>query len=348
MPAERVAVLTDYRGSFWSSTTNVRTRTTMNVPRLLKALESEGLDAAAVPAARAFGEIGDDPCHFLYTSSEDPAASYKRFLEAVVFGLDRRGHVPIPDFAFLLAHHDKVFMEVLRGVLLSGDRGQPSVHLFGALEDFDPQEVDFPVVLKPARGAGSAGVTLATGAGEARGAARRISLSSPPRVRFLERLKSHVRRGYEPPSSHLSPFIAQEFLPGHAGDFKVLRYGRRLYVLERENRPGDFRASGSGRLGYRPWSGRNLGPLLDAAWNWAEALGSPFVSMDIAYDPGLVVNHPSLIEFQCVHFGPATIENSVGYFVGKPGAWELIEEESVLEQVFAAACADHIRQRETT
>ena len=51
-------------------------------------------------------------------------------------------------------------------------------------------------------------------------------------------LRSELQRGY---------FYAQEFLPGNDFDTRVTVIGNRAFGYRRMNRPGDFRASGSGR-----------------------------------------------------------------------------------------------------
>ncbi|WP_122262741.1 hypothetical protein [Ornithinimicrobium cerasi] len=338
----RVLVMTDYRGGFWSSTRNVQTATTMDVDRLSEALRISGLDVVVLPAARALSEMGDTPSYVVYTSSEH-AESYKRFIEATVLGLQCRGHTPIPRFEYLLAHHSKAVMESIRGGIFGEDAGNPSARVFGALEELDAEHLRYPVVLKPSRGAGSRGVTLAKDAEEARRSAEELSRSEGPKERLLSVLRAKRRPDFVPPSSHQNPFVVQPYISGLSGDYKVLRYGSRLYVVGRRNREGDFRASGAGLLDYRIGDGEDLAPVLDAAWTWATKLQSPFSSLDVAYSASSNGGHPMLIEFQCVMFGPAALENSVGYYTGGPGAWQFTKEKSVLESVFAQACVGFIR-----
>lgn len=47
-------------------------------------------------------------------------------------------------------------------------------------------------------------------------------------------------------------FFAQEFLPDNPFDVRVTITGNRAFVFRRFNRPGDFRASGSGRIDWDP------------------------------------------------------------------------------------------------
>ena len=54
-----------------------------------------------------------------------------------MFSLRRKGARPIPDPELLMAHHDKVMMELLRSVLLAGTSGQPAAHAFGTFEELE-------------------------------------------------------------------------------------------------------------------------------------------------------------------------------------------------------------------
>lgn len=60
---------------------------------------------------------------------------------------------------------------------------------------------------------------------------------------LLPSLRSELQRGY---------FYAQEFLPGNDFDTRVTVIGNRAFAYRRMNRPGDFRASGSGRPNWDP------------------------------------------------------------------------------------------------
>ena len=59
----------------------------------------------------------------------------------------------------------------------------------------------------------------------------------------LPSLRDELQRGY---------FYAQEFLPGNEFDTRVTVIGNRAFAYRRMNRPGDFRASGSGRPNWDP------------------------------------------------------------------------------------------------
>lgn len=340
-----IALLVDYRGAFWSSTKNASYFASLDVDRLSRRLESLGhavevLEFAALDLTRS--DLAGT--YVIYTSSEDSGAHYKRFIESKVLGLEMRGAHPIPRLELLLAHHDKTAMEAVRAALLGGTAGQPLARTYGTYEEYERLARPWPsvpVVLKPAQGAGSRGVALLRDEGSAASAARRLMRSSTLREAAFEIAQRARRRNYVPRSLHRSAIVLQEYVPGLRGDYKVLRYGDRYYAIGRTNRPGDFRASGSGLLDYEPERRADLAPLLDAAEIWSDALGSPYCSLDIAYEPSAGVD-PHLIEFQCVMFGPAAAENSTGFFRRTDSGWTRTAEECDLELVFAEATSAYV------
>jgi len=340
-----ILMLVDYRGAFWSSTRNISVFCSLDVGRIRDALTELGHEVEVLEFAELDLSRPDLPgTYVIYTSSEDSGALYKRYIEAQVFGLAMAGAHPIPEPTLLLAHHDKVMMESARRALLGTAAGQPVSRSFGTLEEFSrygrywPSE---PAVLKPSHGAGSRGVELVRDNRSALRAAKRLMRSTNLRETGLEFARRLRRRDYVPRSLHRRAIVLQQFLPGLHGDYKVLRYGERFYALARANRPDDFRASGSGRLDYAPEQKVDIAPILDAAKAWSDALGSPYCSLDIAYDPGVGVD-PHLIEFQCVMFGAATAENSSGYYVLGDGGWTRVEEACDMDRVFAQATSSYI------
>jgi len=340
-----VLVLVDYRRAFWSSTRNVNTLCSLDVERLRAELTQLGHDVEVLGFADL--DLSRDDLRgkdVIYTSSEDVDAHYKRFIEAKIIGLRMVGARPIPEPELLLAHHDKVMMESVRQARLSNSPGQLVSHTYGTLEEFKTSSGDWaagPAVMKPAQGAGSRGVALVHNRKEGLRTARRLSRSSDLREAAFEVARRLHHPNYVHGSLHRRPIVLQQFLPNLAGDYKVLRYGERFYILGRANRPNDFRASGGGRLDYAPHESVDIAAVLDAAESWSDAIGSPFCSLDVAYDPDNNID-PHLIEFQCVNFGPATAENSSGYYVSGSEGWTRVEETCNLESVFAMATSAHI------
>lgn len=74
----------------------------------------------------------------------------------------------------------------------------------------------------------------------------------------------------------------QEFMPDNAFDTRVTVIGERAFAFTRDNRPGDFRASGSGRLCYDP--ARIDRRCIESAFRVAERLRTQSLAFDFLFD----------------------------------------------------------------
>lgn len=340
----QVTLLTDYRHAFWSSTSNVRTKTTMNVPLLEHELGRLGLVSRAL-SPREVPAVGDwTDKVVVYTSSEDDGLHQKSYLEDMVTYLELEGARLIPGPLLLRAHHNKVLMELLRRHWLPEDPLVPMTHVFGTVEDLerDLDSIALPAFVKGSAGAGSATVALAQTQEGVVTMARRLSRSDGGYGAARKRIKEHLRKGFEAESNFRRKFIVQTQIPALDGDFKVLKYGSRFFALRRGNRDGDPRASGAGRLDLDVGRYVDLAALLTFAAQVSDRIPSPFLSMDIAFSG----NDPYLIEFQAVYFGPATLETSQRHWVrGADGSFAEVFGRIGLEEAFASAIAEELSVR---
>ena len=126
----------------------------------------------------------------------------------------------------------------------------------------------YPLVLKLSQGYQSMNVRLVHGADEAAYWIERmfgtgLSRFVPRAVRLQRLLQRPVAaarvlagrnawRDVEPEELQHGYLYVQEFLPGNAFDTRVTIIGDRAFAFRRHNRPGDFRASGSGRIDWDP------------------------------------------------------------------------------------------------
>ena len=108
-------ILTDGYGDFLVSMEDLVHVTSMDVPKMKKLFEKNGFAVRVSP----FGELDLNQDYrekyVLYQSSEKKGPFYKRYIEDVVYGLERRGAIPLPPFEHLKAHHNKCYMEMMRG-----------------------------------------------------------------------------------------------------------------------------------------------------------------------------------------------------------------------------------------
>jgi glutathione synthase/RimK-type ligase-like ATP-grasp enzyme len=275
----------------------------------------------------------------VYASQEDDTLLYKSYIEDVVLALERKGARLVPRFDLFRAHHNKVYMEMLRDVALPEEYQTIATRTFGTLEEAERASgsLRYPVVVKPAEGAMSTGVALVENAQDFLAHAARISRSGGWIDMIKQRVKHIVRDPESITSIHRRKFIAQSFVSGLRGDHKVLVYGDRLYPFRRENRDGDFRASGSGRFHFDEPASPDL---LDYCERLYRLLDCPYVSLDVGFDGGRY----HLLEMQFMMFGNIGLERSVRYYRRKGRAWEEVRGSSDLEQVVASSLLQYFRR----
>lgn len=328
-----ILLLVDYRRCFYSTT---RPREIgMDLDALRRAFAKHGITLTI----RTFQEVNfrDDDFrgkYVLYQSSEDTGLLYKDFIEDVLLGISLSGGLLIPDFYKFRAHHNKVFMEILRD--LSPEEAVQSCRAwyYGALEELleNRETHEGKRVLKSSSGSGSNGVVLAQSGRDLVRLARRISRSYHAVDWIKDRLKWALRPWHRRMSHHRKKFVVQEYLADLQDDYKVLVYHDKYYLLRRRIKKGDFRASGSGLFS---WLEAPPAGLLDFAEGVHQSFDVPMSSLDIAQRD----SYCHLLEFQFLHFGPLTLEQSDFYFRRMAGAWTRVEGKSVVEQEFARSVA---------
>ncbi len=337
-PQQDIWLLTDYRGAFSSTIRNSLGICSLDLDLLRVEFAKYRFSLRILP----YSDVDLRRNSFkgrwvIYQSAEDPDSRYKDYLEDVLLGVQMQGGILIPPFHCFRAHHNKVFLELLRD--LSGDPELQRLHArsFGTFEDFRKWPGDYPKVIKRSWGAGSSGVCLARNATEAMRIARRFS-RSPGWLQVLKEYGWRWQRrkdGYVPFSLHRNKFIVQDFVPGLAGDYKVLVYWDKYYVLARENRPADFRASGSGLF---RWPEIPPPGLLDFARRVFRHFNVPIISLDVAMSG----DTPLLLECQFVSFGPVAMEHAQFYFQPADNVWERVQGRSSPEAEYARSVASFL------
>lgn len=261
----------------------------------------------------------------IYTSSEDFGLNYKSYIEDVILGLDRLGAIVIPQYDFLRAHNNKVYMEILRNKCLKGKINQNS-RIYGTLEelktDLDSNKIIFPCVVKSASGAMSRGVYLAENKDDLVKYSKRISRTKNFKYELKDTLRAYKYKGYKKESKFQKKFIVQKYIPGLKNDWKVLVYGDHFYTLNRGIKKKDFRASGS-HHNYKAGSDSEF-PLemLDVIEDIFFKLNVPHLSLDFAYDGKNYYLH----EFQAIYFGTSTLDFCKDYFTKRNDKW-IVEKQ---------------------
>lgn len=334
---KKILILVDYNDYFYSSA--VRKIFTMDVEKVKSFLEEDGYTVEV----RNFCDINfrkDDfeGVYVLYTSQEDPDLKYKSFIEDIILGLKEKGAILIPDFKYFRAHHNKVFMEILRDISTEESIKNISSQCFGTKEEFDKvkNNISWPKVLKSSEGSTSLGVSLVNEKNvDQKVKKTAFSFTFLPHIKdFIKKL---IKRPRYPLSFYRNKFLVQNYVEGLSGDFKVLIYGDKYYILRRENRENDFRASGSGKFS---WPESVSESLLNYAQKIYCSFNVPFISLDI----GVKNKEYFLIEFQFVMFGTYTLEASDFFYTKHKDEWKKWNEISDLENVFAYSLKKHIEK----
>src|SRR3989344_6025835 len=157
---------------------------------------------------------------------------------------------------------------------------------FGTYEEYTKSSLSTSsgsFVLKPGLGTRSSGVKLLANHKDKRKYPYNISrtFTFDNLKLFISKLKTG--KPFTPMSNNRRKFIVQNFIDGLKGDFRIITYGEKYYVVFRGNRDNDFRASGSGKLNFEV-------ELPEGLLNYAKIIytqfNTPFMSLDIGYKNG--------------------------------------------------------------
>ncbi len=197
---------------------------------------------------------------FMWRFGFDPLSLQraKRLLPAIEHGM---GLPVFPSWKSCWHFEDKIAQ---RDLLAAAALPTPKTWVFWDASDAASfaETADYPLVAKLSSGIQSNNVCLLNDSTEARaliermfgagldtmkqptGAVRRLLRHRLPGLKLLlgRPLPLGVQHGY---------LYLQEFLPNNAFDTRITVIGDRAFGYRRHNRPGDFRASGSGRFDWR-------------------------------------------------------------------------------------------------
>jgi hypothetical protein len=224
----------------------------------------------------------------------------KRLVPAIKFGLG----IPVyPDVVTCWYYDDKIAMHyLLNAVGIPTPRTRVCWRRTEAIEFC--RSASYPLVLKLATGCASNNVRLVRTCAEAEEWSELLfdggllTMKKPrlgPRevMRRLKQVLPRPVRRFAPKTdgdlqSHY--LLVQEFLPGNEFDTRITVIGNRAFGFRRFNRPGDFRASGSGRFDHDPTAIEEDAVRL--AFRVAQRCGFQAVAVDILRHEG----RPVLVE----------------------------------------------------
>ncbi len=303
----------------------------MDVDALVRILSEHFSVVRATYSEIANGAVRPKDSIVIHSSSQQP--EYKVFIDDLLLFLLSNGNLLVPSIHATRSHENKGYQELhkkLRGVQ------SPKGFYVGKLTEIDRTEIAYPIVFKEVCGFGSSGVRLVhseselleASAAEWRLTWREAAKALKTCLGYIVRKHIFRRKNLRPYGDYYEPlkrFVLQNYIPGLSQDFKVLAFQNRMFVLKREVRPQDFRASGSGRFRFdEPPNG-----LLDFASELLRQFDEPYMSFDICLDG----SNYHLIEFQGVHFGPFTLMQAPKHFQRQAGGWNATTGPVRLEAV---------------
>ncbi len=340
----RLIILTDESSEFLVSKADLRNFTSMDVGLIREWFARNNYSVSVFKFSEFDLSEEYRDCYILYQTSEAPGGFYKRYIEDLIYTLEERGAVVLPSFKYLKAHHDKVFMELLR--LGFSDEALKTIRsrAFGSWVDALSYRGNYPVVIKQASGSAGEKVFLAHNEQQYRRLVRKAGKTivasgcTDLAVTTLKRMakksvklispekRGYVRYNTDPVSS---PVVVQNFIPGMDGDFRVIYFAGRYYCMHRGIRKNDFRASGSGQ--FSDVREEYLEGLLSFARRLTLEIDFPVIGMDIGYD-GTSFH---LIEFQMLNFGTSALQRSDSWHEYDGNRWIRKQGHSVLEEELA-------------
>jgi glutathione synthase/RimK-type ligase-like ATP-grasp enzyme len=337
---KQILMLTDYKSHFGSKYTANPYKSGMDKELLRQYFDRKGYNISYIPFTEVnLKSMKFDKQYVLYTSSEDDENFYKSYIEDICYALLLQGAVLIPEYRYLRAHGNKVFMELLRDLCDLDDTKTIESRHFGCLEEMLSRidQFTFPVVIKGAGGSQSKFVSLSEETKKLVSQAKKISRTKKLTREMWELGRSCKHQGYIRESKYRKKFVVQNYVENLPNDWKILIFGKKYYVLFRKNRENDFRASGSGKFRFPTDAPR---VILDYAEKIFDVLKIPHLSLDIGYDGKKLY----LIEFQALYFGTTALEKSPFYYERKNKNWVTREEKSILEKEYVEGVDVYIKK----
>jgi glutathione synthase/RimK-type ligase-like ATP-grasp enzyme len=350
----RLFILTDERSEFLISKADFKNFTSMNIEKIKEYFSSQDYNVTVCKFSNFDLNDNYEGVYFLYQTSEAPGSFYKRYIEDLIYFLEKHGAIVIPTHELLKAHHDKIFMEMMRSKFADNSLKTIRSEFFGSWLDARCYDSGFPVVIKQSSNSGGVGVYLAQNRNEFNKYIKKAGgiLISPTLKDFYvdyfkDTVKNIIKYFYPERAEYVkynttpvsTSILVQTFINGLNGDYKVLIFGGKYYTMYRKNRENDFRASGSGMFYEVPEEEHER--LLDFAHKITLEINFPIFGLDIGFDG----KEYHLFEFQMIHLGTSAIHRSKFWHEFQDGKWVRFEGESDLEVEFSRSIISYINSK---
>jgi glutathione synthase/RimK-type ligase-like ATP-grasp enzyme len=348
---KRLIILTDEASNFLISMADLKNYTSMDISKISTYFLAKGYSVEVLKFSELDLTNNYLGVYILYQTAETPGAFYKHYIEDLIYFLEKHGAIVMPNYEELKAHHNKIFMEMMR--LKFNDESLKTIksRCYGSWVDARNYNAEFPVVIKQSSSAGSAGVFLARDKKEYD---RKIKKAGHLRIAsglldfivdWSKKTVKKIIKYFQPYKSKYLQFdttpvsrsmVVQTFIEGLNRDCKILVFGNKYYARYRKVRANDFRASGSGLSFDIP--DEDYEGLLNFAKKLAREIDFPIIGMDIGFDG----KEYHLFEFQMIHIGTYLFHKSGFWHEFHDGKWVRYEGISDLEEEFSRSINDYI------
>jgi glutathione synthase/RimK-type ligase-like ATP-grasp enzyme len=348
---KKLIILTDEDSTFLISRVDLKNYTTMDIDLIRNYFISNNFTVNVFKFSELDLSADYNGIYILYQTSELPGSFYKRYIEDLICFLERQGAIALPKYEYLKAHHNKIYMELLRSKFSDEALKTIKTVCYGSWVDAKNFDFRSPVVIKQASSSGSAGVYLARTRSEyvrLIKKAGKLIIGSNLADYFINYCKTAVKNLikylYPSKSRYLqldttpisNSLVIQDFIEGLKGDYKVLIYGEKYYTMFRKNRSNDFRASGSGE--FFTVDDKELEGLFTFARKIVSEIDFPIFGIDVGFDG----KKYHLIEYQMLGMGTSALQRSQFWHEFHDGKWVRYEGKSILEVELARAICDFI------
>ncbi len=325
----------------------------LNVDKIAGFLKQNGLDVEVYEFHEIVNQsISLENKTIIYAFSQ--VENYREYIKDIMYFFSKRNRI-IPSFDLLKCHENKGYQEIFKKEI--GLNSLPARY-YSSFDEVKVDQLKFPLVLKTTSGTNGKGVYLIKDQAGFNNTAKKLQNSFSLATRldlirrkyfrkkkfeeypeFSDRQDYHEYLGYLKEEKN---FILQEYIPDLDYDYRVLIAHNRHYVMKREVKKGDFRASGSKLFSFSKKPDKSL---LNFSKFIYDKFDSPFLSVDILFDGQKYY----LVEFQALHFGMSVVAKSEGFFQNVQGEkWNFVEEKPELEKLFANTFTSYLQSLPST
>lgn len=288
--------------------------------RFEQILDANAIEHRRIRYDQNFWTTAKDYSHFI--ARPKGAEPDLMLMEAILPELERMGISCLPSEATFKCTGDKLRIACF---FAANDIPSPATDALFTIRDADDwlaRNGKFPVVAKLRKGASSRNVALLEDGDQLRKVCESMfggrlydgdlgaKFGRNAKSLSVRVLQKNIRTRFDKRETPVRSdcLLLQEYLPDNSYDTRVTVIGQRAFAFCRLNRPGDFRASGSGLIDF------DISAVRQDCLNLAFSISDRFKFQSMAYDFAFDChNQPAVIEMNYTYVSEA-VRACPGYF----------------------------------